>query len=304
LTHPRHARRLFLTAALVGAALAAAATPAFAMSPAPEQAIGTAAPGGEGGSTGTAGPDGAAGPGGAGGSSDAKPTGPGPATKARGYDISYPQCGHAYPTNPAFAIVGVNGGRVFSANACLADQLRWGGDAAAEVYINTANPGPASSSFWPVGQSSPRVCSAADPDTADCAYDYGWNAAQHSYQTVESAYATRGITANPNATTWWLDVETSNSWRDDTALNVAALQGEVAYLRSRGVTTLGFYSTTVQWAEITGATKIFSPLPSWGAGAPSERAAKQHCISTPGFTGGRLAMVQYPFQGFDANVRC
>ena len=62
------------------------------------------------------------------------------------------------------------------------------------------NPGPAQSSFWPVGQTTPRACSAASPDTADCAYDYGWNAAQHSYQTVEAAYAARGITANPNAT--------------------------------------------------------------------------------------------------------
>ena len=277
-TPARHVRRLLLTAVLAGAAMALTAAPAFAMNPARGGADGAAA---------------------------AKPPGPGGGgPKTRGYDISYPQCGGAYPSNPAFAIVGVNGGRVFSANPCLADQLRWGGDAAAEVYINTGNPGPLQSSFWPVGQTTPRVCSASNPDTADCAYDYGWNAAQHSYQTVESAYAARGITANPNATAWWLDVETSNSWRDDPALNVAALQGEVAYLKSRGATKVGFYSTTVQWGEITGATTIFSPMPSWGAGAPSEKAAKQHCVSTPGFTGGRLAMVQYIFQGFDANVRC
>ena len=222
----------------------------------------------------------------------------------RGYDISYPQCGGAYPTNVAFAIVGVNGGLVFSVNPCLADQLRWGGDAAAEVYINTGNPGPEQSSFWPIGQTSPRACSAANPDTADCAYDYGWNAAQHSYQTLEAAYAARGITSDPSATAWWLDVETSNSWRDNTALNVAALQGEVAYLKSRNVVKVGFYSTTAQWGEITGGTQIFSPMPSWGAGAPNESVAKRHCVSTPGFTGGRLAMVQYIYQGFDANVRC
>ena len=274
-----HGRRILLSAAFIGAAMALTAAPAAAMNPARDGVA--AAPG------------------------EAKPTGPGGGnSKLRGYDISYPQCGGAYPTNVAFAIVGVNGGRVFSANPCLADQLRWGGDAAAEVYINTGNPGPALSSFWPAGQSTPRVCSAADPDTADCAYDYGWNAAEHSYETLEAAYAARGITANPNATAWWLDVETSNSWRESVALNVAALQGEVDYLRSRGVTRLGFYSTTAQWGEITGGTGAFSTDPSWGAGAPNESVAKRHCVSTPGFTGGRLAMVQYIYNGFDANVRC
>jgi len=280
----RRARRLFASATLVGAALAAAAAPAFAMSPSAER---------------TATPARSTAP--AGGTTAAKPAAP---AKTRGYDISYPQCGKAYPSNPAFAIVGSDGGRVFSGNPCLADQLRWGGDDAAEVYINTGNPGPALSSFWPKGQTTPRVCDANNADTADCAYDYGWNAAKDSYQRVEAAYAARGIGANPNGTAWWLDVETSNSWRTVTSLNVAALQGEVDYLRSRGVTKVGFYSTTVQWGTITGGTKVFAPMPSWGAGAPSEKAAKQHCISTPGFTGGRLAMVQYLFNGFDANVRC
>ena len=223
----------------------------------------------------------------------------------RGYDISYPQCGSAFPSNPAFAIVGVNGGRVYSANPCLAAEIAWGGGAAAELYANTGNPGPALSSFWPNGQTSPRFCDAANPDTIDCAYDYGWNAAQHSFQTAQSAYASLGITASPSATGWWLDVETDNSWRDDTTLNVAALQGEFDYLRSVGVGQVGFYSTTSQWTTITGGTKVFSPVPSWGAGAQSEKGARSLCATTTtSFTGGRLALVQYIYQGFDANVRC
>jgi hypothetical protein len=235
--------------------------------------------------------------GGGGGGGLGKPT--------RGFDISYPQCGGAYPSNPAFGIVGVNGGRVFSVNPCLASQITWGGRAATELYANTGNPGPAMSSFWPAGQTSPRFCDPANTDTADCAYDYGWNAAKHSFETALQAYASLGISTSPAATAWWLDVETSNSWRSNVALNVAALQGGVDYLRTvAGVTKLGFYSTTVQWREITGGTKVFSAYPSWGAGAPNEKAARQHCVSTPGFTGGRLAMVQYIWSGFDANVRC
>jgi hypothetical protein len=230
--------------------------------------------------------------------------GGGPRPPTRGYDISYPQCGAAYPSNPAFGIVGVNGGRVFSVNPCLASQITWGGGAATELYANTGNPGPTLSSFWPKGQTTPRVCDAVNSDTADCAYDYGWNAAKHSFDTAVAAYAQLGLAGTPATTAWWLDVETSNSWRTDTALNVAAIQGGVDYLRSVGVTKLGVYSTTAQWGTITGGTTAFAALPSWGAGAPSEKAAKQHCISTPGFTGGRLAMVQFIVSGFDADIRC
>ena len=232
-----------------------------------------------------------------------KPAGP-PKT-SRGYDVSYPQCSTRLPSNPLFAIVGVNGGRVFSVNSCLASQIAWGGGPAAELYANTGNPGPALSSFWPNGQTAPRVCDAANPDTFDCAYDYGWNAAQHSFQTAQAAYAELGLATSPAATAWWLDVETSNSWRDDTALNLAVLQGGYEYLRSVGVSRLGFYSTTFQWGVITGGSKVFSPAPSWGAGSPSEKAAKSLCASTTAsFTGGPLALVQYPYQGLDADVRC
>ena len=206
--------------------------------------------------------------------------------------------------NPAFGIVGVNGGRVFSVNSCLASQITWGRGTKTELYANTGNPGPALSSFWPKGQTTPKVCDAANPDTADCAYDYGWNAAKHSFDTAVAAYRQLGLAGSPSATAWWLDVETSNSWRTTAALNVAALQGGVDYLRSVGVTKLGMYSTTAQWGEITGGSTAFADLPSWGAGAPNEKAAKQHCASTPGFTGGRLAMVQFIVSGFDADIRC
>jgi hypothetical protein len=238
----------------------------------------------------------------------ASASGAGPVIRApkptRGYDISYPQCGKPYPANPLFGVVGVNGGRVFSVNSCLASQITWGGRTAAELYANTGNPGPASSSYWPKGQTTPKFCDANNADTADCAYDYGWNAAKHSFDTAKAAYTQLGITTSPAATRWWFDVETMNSWRSNVGLNVAALQGGVAYLQSVGVTKLGFYSTTAQWTTITGGTKVFSPMPSWGAGAPSEKAAKQHCISTPGFTGGKLFMVQFILNGFDADIRC
>lgn len=223
---------------------------------------------------------------------------------ASGYDISYPQCGGAYPLGPTFAIVGVNGGIVFSANPCLASEISWAGGSLGQLYANTGNPGPALSSHWPVGQTSPRFCDGANPDTADCAFDYGYNAAAQSYATALAAYGQLGLTATPSGARWWLDVETSNSWRPNVSLNVAALQGEVAYLRDvAAVQNIGFYSTQQQWNTITGGTLVFNAQPSWLAGASSIKDAMSRC-GRLGFTGAAIVYVQYPYQGFDANAAC
>jgi hypothetical protein len=233
-----------------------------------------------------------------------------------GYDISYPQCGGQFPTNPAFGIVGVNKGIVFSPNPCLGagsgqSQLAWAGGIQAQLYANTGNPGPARSTHWPNGQTTPRECNtAASPgsDTANCAYDYGWNAAADSYRTAVRAYislglAPQGATSTPKANVWWLDVETGNSWRSDVSLNVAALQGAVAYLESVSAADIGFYSTQQQWDQVTGGTLVFSGSPGWVAGASTARGARNNC-GAHSFTGDLVALAQYFAKGFDADLRC
>jgi hypothetical protein len=272
-------RRLSAGVLALGLALTAAGTAAAMPPQRTDVAAAAAKPGGGGGSGGTKAP--------------------------RGFDISYPQCGSPYPANPAFAIVGVNGGKPYVAgNPCLASQLTWGGREKAGLYVNTANPNPSQSSYWPTGKTTPRFCDPGALSSADCSYDYGWYAAADSYAKAKTAYQQLSIAVSPAAASWWLDVETSNSWQSSTTNNVAVLQGEVDYLQSVGVVKIGFYSTTVQWNQITGTSKAFAAYPSWGAGAPSEKAALDHCVSTPGFTGGALAMVQYTWSGFDADVRC
>jgi len=223
---------------------------------------------------------------------------------SRGYDISWPQCGNPYPSNPAFGIVGVNKGIVFSANPCLASEITWAGGATAQLYANTGNPGPALSSHWPKGQTSPRYCDPANADTADCAFDYGYNAAADPYADAVAAFNALGLTASPAATTWWLDVETSNSWRSDTSLNVAALQGEAAYLTGVAhVAKLGVYSTSYQWGVIAGGSTAFAAYTSWIAGVGSLKNAQSHCVGT-GFTGGGITLAQYALNGFDADLVC
>jgi hypothetical protein len=233
-----------------------------------------------------------------------------------GYDISYPQCGSSYPRDVAFGIVGVTRGIVFSANPCLgagatgASQLAWAGPSAG-LYMNTGNPGPTLSSHWPIGQTSPRACATASSpgtDTANCAYDYGWNSAANAYATAVKAYvslgwAPSGSTRTPVANRWWLDVETANSWRTDVSLNVAALSGAADYLKSVGAASVGFYSAGTMWNQITGGTTTFHAYPSWVAGASALHGAKANC-TLPAFTGGSVAFAQYFTGGFDADYPC
>jgi hypothetical protein len=224
------------------------------------------------------------------------------------YDVSYPQCGHALPTHVDGGIVGVNGGIVYSANACLATEWAWANAAttyAPAFYANTANPGPAYSSHWPTGQSTPQVCDGSN--STGCSYDYGWNAATDSY-----ADATR-VTATPAAFTWWLDVETGNSWetlesygqtaaaqRNDTS----ALAGAIAALKNSGVARVGIYSTAYQWQQITGNTGTqFVDSPAWIAGTGSLSTAVANCATTS-FTGGRITLTQYAKSGYDADYHC
>jgi hypothetical protein len=229
-----------------------------------------------------------------------------------GFDISYPQCNDSFPRNADFGIVGVNRGIAFQPNPCLGtgdgpSELRWAGQDA-ELYANTGNPGPKLSARWPTGQNSPRRCTASEPNSRACAFDYGWNAARDSYKTAVRAYISLGwaavdATRTPVANHWWLDVETANSWRSNTDLNVSALRGEVRYLESVDAASVGFYSAPHMWREITGSTQAFNDYASWVAGALTKAGAKDRC-SGAGFTGGGVELTQFLSGGFDADYRC
>jgi hypothetical protein len=126
-----------------------------------------------------------------------------------GYDLSYPQCGATLPAG-AFGIVGVDGGRPYDVNPCMAEEILWAGSPA--YYANTANPGPKKSTHWPKGQTSPKVCETRSPNSKACSFDYGWNAAKDSYARAATAASAAGA-APVSTATWWLDVENGNSWQ-------------------------------------------------------------------------------------------
>jgi hypothetical protein len=222
-----------------------------------------------------------------------------------GYDVSYPQCPWHFPRSAAFGIVGVNDGIAWSQNPCLAGEAAWATSrpGTAGLYMNTADPG-TSSAHWTMGGPEQTSCDPANGDTtsaafAACAYDYGWNTARDAL-TVEAA----NVPSAPSRT-WWLDVETTNSWVGSAPANAGDIQGSLDYLHDAGVAVVGVYSTASQWHTITGGYAFASYTPEWLAGANSLSEAQAACSEPPfGGRASRVILSQYPARGFDADLSC
>ena len=234
---------------------------------------------------------------------------PPPPSTPTTYDVSYPQCGRALPTNITGGIVGVNNGIVLSGNPCVASEYTWassGSTYAPAFYANTGNPGPAYSSHWPSGQTLPQVCDGTN--SSACAYDYGWNYGLDAFNRASA------VTSTASGATWWLDVETGNSWETlesaygQTATAQAndrsSLAGAVAALQGKGVGVIGVYSTSLQWSQIMGSSGVqFAAQPAWVAGVSGLSTAQANCSSTS-FTGGHVTLAQYASNGYDADYHC
>lgn len=259
----------------------------------------------------------------------AKPSQPGggQTSEKLGIDVSWPQCGKTLPVNQAFAIVGINNGYATGTNPCLVDQLNWaknslGGTAQdkVQVYVNTANPGGLGTQSWPINNVDPTGAVVPNPhdvcdgsDSLACAWQYGWNRAVEAnlYRFFPAAQSA-GISSNPADYVWWLDVETSNTWKlggsdFDFASNTAVLEGMAEYYDSVGA-TIGLYSTGYQWGQIVGngvqtGSKLIG-LDNWRPGGANLKTAKQACSAAPLTAGGRVVMTQFISKNLDYNFSC
>ncbi len=193
-----------------------------------------------------------------------------------GNDVSYPNCSAKAPKSAAFGIIGTTGGLGFSQNPCLTKEAGWFGNKS--LYVNTGYPG---QSYALKYQNSPHACSNGDLNCL--AYNYGYNAGQYALNYATS----QGVTSS----TWWLDVETANSWTNDYQQNQNSLQGETDALKNSGVITVGVYSTTAQWSSITGGWQ--NQLPNWGATTwQTAKQAAKYCTGHD-FTGGGTWLLQF-----------
>lgn len=242
-----------------------------------------------------------------------------------GIDISYPQCGKSVPTDQAFGIVGVNGGNAASTNGCLAAQLKWAAASSGivtsqpklQLYVNTANPGQVQdqmSTKWPDANTAPvqnpyGTCTGANDQA--CSWQYGWDRAAYAVSYFQSQAAVGGVDANPALYTWWLDVETMNTWQTGSvsaqANNTAALEGWAAYFTNSSA-KVGLYSTASQWNSIVGSTvsstSNLNGLINWRPGGANLATAKQACTATPLTANGKVVLTQYVSKNLDYNYSC
>ena len=191
-----------------------------------------------------------------------------------GFDISYPQCLSAFPSNAAFGIVGVNGGAPRTSNRCLAEQAAWAkGLGAYAVYVNTSYSG------------------VGDP-------------VAYGRALIDDAIARKQSVVRGGTSMWWLDVEITNTWRGTQQENATVLAAMAARLQELKV-RVGIYSSPQQWQTIAGD---WAPgLPVWNATGPGTRQAATRACSES-FAGSTTAIVQWVQRAdgrrLDHNVIC
>jgi hypothetical protein len=209
-----------------------------------------------------------------------------------GYDVSYAQCGQLLPTNrSSVTIVGVEGGRSFTLNPCFGDLIHWANVTGRhlEFYINTSFP---AGSKIHHGDTGPKGTCQSD-DWACRAYNYGFNNAEFAFHDAQVSGAV--------ADTWWLDVETANSWDVSPTLNDAVIQGAVDSLRAHRL-LVGIYSIPPDWSAIAGT--YATNVPKWDVQLQQSVPVTNYCLAANGFGGGAIAMVQVDGGTIDRDYPC
>lgn len=195
-----------------------------------------------------------------------------------GQDISWPNCGNLKFAPASFGIVGVTGGLSFHPNQCVGEEASLY-KSNLSLYVNTGYPGlPYTEKY----SSYPYDCSSSDMNCL--AYDYGYNAGKYA-----TTYAlSHGVVSN----SWWLDVETVNSWSNSTSVNISSLQGEYTAIKnSLSPNIIGYYSYPAEWTTLTNNWNNGNP--SWVATDSNYKSVAIKQCQGNDFTGGDTELTQY-----------
>ena len=184
--------------------------------------------------------------------------------------------------------MGVNDGLPFTSNPCFRREFAWAQATGTPpaVYLNT------SYSRRLLGLVTPacrrRAAGHAARAKARDAYALGCSEASFSLARTPAALAASVI---------WLDIETSNHWSQDSALNAALIQGMLDSLKGREPQAIvGLYSDRHQWQEITSG--MTSPAaPEW-----TPQLGSAAC--TASFAGGPVWLSQGGDGNLDVDDAC
>jgi hypothetical protein len=208
---------------------------------------------------------------------------------ASGIDISQYQCRDIPGTPSGVAVVQVTGGAIDVApNPCYVQEARWAGaHMSAYIYMDgyPTTGGGLAAMTGPGGR-----CSATNVACQSLNYGYNWARYWVAYS--------RSLGVNPSL--WWMDVENYSGWQD-TISNQLVIKGALTGLSSMHVAH-GIYSSTHQWADITGGMAIPGEA-EWTPGAGNLGGAGYTAANFCGapktheFGGGRLQLVQYGYSG-------
>lgn len=197
-------------------------------------------------------------------------------------DISYDKCDGSgtasWVGHHEYGIVGVNGGGDWEENPCLASEVKHFDGY--YLYVNTNYPSDG--------------CHKTPSRRA--AYDCGYHLGKWDVNYADNHGA--------HSSTWFLDVETLNTWSDHKSFNASFIHGLAKGLKASGVSYIGYYSTGSQWRDITGGW----PGNGWDwyatakHGEPNKHQVKSYCSAN--FSGGTVVLYQYIKDGLDHSKFC
>jgi hypothetical protein len=214
-----------------------------------------------------------------------------------GFDISYPNCSSALPVGDSFAVVGVGGGRPFTANSCVGSEWTEAQTAtgtAPSLYLNTGYAGAYSRNI-----DAPCTTAVSSALASGVFSGLGKHALSQAEQAWEigCSEVDYANTVKPNVPAmWWADVETGNSWSTNASLNDYTIDGisyQMGVLGGGGI-----YSTSTMLASITGSP-TWEPTPA----ATAHWVSAGSCTTTFGTASTWLS--QSPtISGADSDTAC
>jgi hypothetical protein len=250
------------------------------------------------------------------------------------YDISHPQCDQktesdrfkdvvddpvaeglatAVQESP-YGIIGVTGGRNFTANQCLATQLALFKGKEYDLYVNSSYPG------YTVAKQYPNVLRCTPSERVCIAKNYGMLAGRYAVNLVQKAH---GSAPKYN---WFIDVEVPGASHGNGQERQANLEGQSEALKAANQSVgVAYYSVPASikhpekpsmWDVITGIQDVHGKPHGWRNGAPAwigtgsstKAQALEACITRQSFTGGPTIYSQYSETRngieLDANVVC